>query len=309
MPRRGRHSAASGTTLSGMTTALEIVGRLGGVVRVSALRSAGATESEIRAAVRGGQLRRIRKGWLHTADAAPAIIRAVRLGGRLACVSAARHLGLWTLDDEHEFHLARPAHAGRTYGDPTNVVEHWQSTPWRSRESAVESIPALVRQVLLCCDRERALTIIDSALNKRMLTYSQLARIVHGLPPRYASVLDQVDSASESGLETLCRVRFMHRGYRIRCQVVIEGAGRVDLVIGDRLVIEADGRKWHEGPDAFRADRTRDLALARLGYVVIRLAYEHIVYEWALVDLTVAEIVGRREHLWNAAHRRAGLAR
>lgn len=218
-------------------------------------------------------------------------------------------LGLWTPDEEHEFHLARPAHAGRTYGDATNVIEHWQSTPWRTRESAVESVPGLVRQVLLCCDREQALTIIDSALNKRQLTLNQLARVIRSLPPRYASVLDEVDRASESGLETLCRLRLGRLGHRIRSQVFIDGVGRVDLLIGDRLVIEADGREWHKGADAFLADRTRDLTLVRLGYIVIRPAYEHIVYEWPLVELTVAAIVGRREHLWSAAHRRSGLAR
>ena len=78
---------------------------------------------------------------------------------------------------------------------------------------------------------------------------------------------------------------------------------------GDRFVIEADGREWHEGGSAFHADRIRDLALLRLGYVVIRVSYPLIMSEWMLVELSVRALIGRREHLWSATHRREGLAR
>lgn len=171
------------------------------------------------------------------------------------------------------------------------------------------SVIELARQVLLCCDRETAIAIIDSALNKRMLSLSELARVVASLPDRFSDVLGSVDSGSQSGLETLCRLRLTRPGLRIRTQVQIEGVGRVDLVVGDRLVIEADGRDWHDTPDAFRTDRSRDLALARLGYVVIRLSYAQIMKNWPLVELTVASLITRREHLWSAAHHRADLAR
>lgn len=300
----GRAALAS-STIPVMRSAIEALRRLGGVARTSSLLSSGATEGSIRAAVHGGQLRRIRKGWICEADAPPAVIEAVRLGGRLACISAARHLGLWTPDTDGPIHVALPTHTGHRHGHGRNV--HWQSSTWREHDSPVESIPALIRQVLLCCDREVAITIVDSALNSRRVTVSALRRIVRGLPPRFGSVLSQIDGKSESGLESLCRVRLSRLGLRIRSQVTIGGVGRVDLVIGDRLVIEADGREHHDKPDAFRKDRERDLALARLGYVVIRLTYQQIVDEWALVELAVAGLVARREHEWSAAHRRTGL--
>jgi len=31
--------------------------------------------------------------------------------------------------------------------------------------------------------------------------------------------------------------------------------------------------------------------------------------EWMLVELSVRALIGRREHLWSATHRREGLAR
>jgi very-short-patch-repair endonuclease len=275
---------------------------------VGALISAGATSGQLRTAVQRGELIRIRKGWLGLPDARPEVIRAAEFGGRLTCLSAARYHGLWTPDEDRRIHVGVPQHAGRVHGNPAGLVVHWQSEPWTRRPSVVEPVAELIRQMLLCSVREDALAVIDSALNKGAITRAGLARIIRTLPPRFGSVLGEVDHRSESGLETLCRVRLSPLGVRVRSQVRIAGVGRVDLVVGDRIVIEADGEQWHEGRDAFTADRSRDLALVRLGYVVIRVGYVHVVHEWQRVELAVRGLIARNEHRWSAAHRRAGLA-
>lgn len=288
-----------------MSTYAELIRKTGGVFRTAQLRAAGVTATQIRSAVTDGTLSRIRKGWLHTSDAAPELVHAVALGGRLACVSAAKYSGLWTPDVGPGIHIARPAHAGRTFGDPTGFIEHWQSSTWGSTDTAIESMPALLRQVLLCCEYEDALTTVDSALNQRRLTVSGLKKILATLPPRFSRVLDDADPASESGLETLCRYRLRQLGLAVRSQVTFSGIGRVDLVVGDRLIIEADGRETHEG--SFFRDRSRDLALMRRGYLIVRVGYHHVVNEWQLVEQTVRALTIRREHVWSAAHRREGL--
>lgn len=285
------------------------VRRRGGVARVTVLLRMGYTAAQIRSAVARGDVRRLRKGWVTVTDAPTDVVRAVRLGGRLACLSAARHHGLWVPETTEELHIALPRHAGRRFSDSAACTVHWVSANWRDEPATVESVKVLVRQVLLCCDRETAIVIIDSALNQRKLSLSALREIVATVPSRFSSLLDEVDAGSESGLETLCRLRLRGLGARIRSQVSIPGVGRVDLIIGERLVIEADGREWHEGRSAFHADRIRDLALLRLGYVVIRVSYPLIMSEWMLVELSVRALIGRREHLWSATHRREGLAR
>jgi very-short-patch-repair endonuclease len=95
---------------------------------------------------------------------------------------------------------------------------------------------------------------------------------------------------------------------RVRTQVRVAEVGRVDLIIGDRLVIEADGREWHEGSVAFETDRARDLTLLRKGYVVIRLSYTQIMTEWALVEASIRALIELGEHRWRPGHYRAGLA-
>lgn len=286
-----------------MSHILNAIDRFGGVARVAALRGAGVSSSSIRRAVLTGTLVRVRKGWVRTPNAPEEMVRAVSLGGRVACISAAQFHGLWT-PDHGELHLGRPSHAGHTFGEDSGTISHWQSDKWETNDKAVDSVPVLVRQVLLCCTREEAITIIDSALNLRKLSMKRLREIVSTLPSSFASVLDEVDGRAESGLESLCRVRLSKLRVAIRTQVRIEGVGRVDLILGDRLVIESDGQHWHEGTQAFERDRTRDLILHRLGYIVIRVSYWHVVEQWMLIELAVKAIVDRREHLWSSAHKR-----
>lgn len=270
---------------------------------MAALRKAGASTSSIKRAVAEGTLVRIRKGWLRTVDAPDTLVLAVSLGGRVACISAAELHGIWT-PDHAELHLSRPRHAGHAFGDARGTIIHWQSDGWGAEEHAVDPVPAVVRQVLLCCSREEAVTIIDSALHLGKLSMKRLRDILSTLPPSFATVLEDVDGRAESGLESLCRLRLSKLGLAVRTQVSIKGVGRVDLLVGDRLVIETDGQRWHEGSQSFERDRSRDLELHRLGYIVIRVSYWHVIEQWMLIELAVASIVRRREHVWSAAHKR-----
>ncbi|MBN9240341.1 MAG: DUF559 domain-containing protein [Leifsonia sp.] len=306
-PREGC-SGGRAARLCAMTLQSTLV-RFGGAARVGTLLAAGFTAADLRSALSSGRVIRVRKGWLANEDVSADVLRAVEFGGRIACLSAARHRGLWVPEADGRTHVSVPRHAGRVHGDRAHLVVHWQSVPWSARASVVEPVPSIIRDLLLCQIREDALTAIDSALHTGALTTASLRRVLATLPPGFASVLDEVDRHAESGLETYCRVRLTPLGVRIRSQVHIPAVGYVDLVLGDRLVIEADGREWHEGPNAFLADRSRDLALTRLGYIVIRVAYPHIVDEWQRVELAIRGMVERGEHLWSPRHVRAGLAR
>ena len=268
-----------------------------GVTSVAALRRQGITEAEIRWAVNTGALARIRPGWLRTADADPAIVRAVQSGGRLGCVSAAEHHGLW-VPEHNGFHVSIPRHAGRHA--TAGLVPHWAGDPWRVNPLPVEPLERVIRQVLVCCDRDSAISVIDSALYRKKIGIRALERIVGRMPEEYRTVLTEANGLSESGYESTCRLRLSRRGFSLRTQVKLPRIGRVDLLLGDRLIIEADGREWHEGPDAFLVDRSRDLAAHREGYLPLRLAPHHIENEWAWVERVVSSIVERGEHLWSA---------
>jgi very-short-patch-repair endonuclease len=278
--------------------------RQGGVASVAALRSRGTTDNQMRWAVRRGLLARIRHGWLQTEDADPAVVAAIAAGGRLGCLSALEHHGIWV--PEHDaLHIALPRHAGRHRSG--GLVAHWESSRWRDRHSPIESIDDVIRQVILCTDRETAISVIDSALHRGKLSTGRLARILATLPLAYATLAAETDGASESGYESLCRYRLARFGVPLHTQVELTGIGRVDLLLGDRLIVEADGWEWHEGRDAFLIDRSRDLAALRQDYLTVRLAPHHVLYEWPWVEQVIGAIIERGDHLWSASRLRRRL--
>jgi very-short-patch-repair endonuclease len=279
----------------------ELVHSQRGVVSVATLHRLGVTESEMRWATRTGMLGRIRYGWLKTADADPAVVRAVRAGGRLGCVSATEHYGLW-VPENHDLHVSLPRHAGRHAS--ADVVAHWEGARWRDLESPIDPVDTVIRHVIECCDRDTAIAIVDSALHNRSISVRGLRGIVATMPEKYRSLVDETDARSESGYESVCRARCVRRGFRIRTQVGIPGVGRVDMLIGDRLIVEVDGREWHDDSDAYLADRARDLAAHLQGYVTVRLAPHHIVHEWAWAEHVLTAMVARGEHEWTARQRR-----
>lgn len=56
------------------------------------------------------------------------------------------------------------------------------------------------------------------------------------------------------------------------------GSGRVDAAWPAlRLIVEIDGRRWHQRVADLRRDRDRDLQAAAKGWLIVRLLHEHIV--------------------------------
>ena len=113
------------------------------------------------------------------------------------------------------------------------------------------------------------------------------------MPP---ALLALIDPSSESGGESAIRLRLRRLGVPYRSQVVIPGVGRVDFLIGNRLVIEADGFEFHGDREAFESDRARDRRLVELGYLVIRVTYRQL-QSWPQIERSLLAIVRSGRHL------------
>lgn len=62
--------------------------------------------------------------------------------------------------------------------------------------------------------------------------------------------------------------------------------------------IELDGTRWHDRPDRRELDRRRDAALARAGWLVIRISYRRATSETQQARRDVIEVLAtRREQL------------
>lgn len=156
----------------------------------------------------------------------------------------------------------------------------------------MDSLENVLVLVATCVPREEALIVWESALNKQMASAESLSRLT--LPGRARSLLAEVQPFADSGLETIVVHRLRWMKVRLLPQAFLHGH-RVDLLIGERLVLQIDGAH-HVG--AQRAEDVRHDALLMLhGYHVIRVGYRQIVDDWPSVQYLISRAVAQGLHL------------
>lgn len=274
-----------------MSDAVTQVRGRGGVARTSTLNRSGVGRREVERLVHRGQLVRVTRGWVATPDADALLVSCARGNVVLTCVTQARRLGLWVHADDARCHVAAPAHSGRA---PTAAaVVHWaRPVVPRHPDALTDPIENVLAVVAACQPFESALAVWESALQQGLARRELLARLA--LPASARRLLDEAEVWSDSGLETFVVPRLLWLGVPLRRQIWIHGH-RVDLLIGDRLVLQIDGGH-HVG--AQRAeDNAHDAALMLLGYHVIRVGYGQVIDRWPDVQDLIMRAVAQGLHL------------
>jgi very-short-patch-repair endonuclease len=166
----------------------------------------------------------------------------------------------------------------------------------------MDDVLTAIDQLARCASLVPLVICADSVVNLGLAGEEEVLAVLHrtAIGRRAAELLD---GSSQSGIETIARVALRRRRVRLRPQVRIAGVGFVDLLVGDRLVVELDGQEWHKGSD-FEEDRRRDLALLSRGYLVVRVSYKQVTESWADVERALLTIIRRGDHLWRAQQRR-----
>lgn len=223
----------------------------------------------------------------------PLVRAAVKSGGVLGCVSALKFWGVWTppLPELHtrrsEFKQLLPDRPGILVCDPPGV-HHAPIRP-------VDDIGTALQCAALCLFDDELITVMDSLLHLGLMSETGLRYLLDQISRRHASLVDQCARA-ESGTETLTRLRLRRKGVQVRTQVKIKHVGRVDLLIGERLVIEVDSKSHHTSLENYHTDRRRDRKLVALGYLVVRLTYEDVMFGWDDVWADLQCIIRRKDH-------------
>lgn len=237
-----------------------------------------------------GTLRTIRRGWVALPHADPAVVGAVGRGLLLSCVSGAERSGLWVPAKSSLHVVARP-NAARV-SVPAHAVVHW-SRPVvpRDPDATSDDIVNILALVAQCQPFEAALVIWESALNRRLVDIGVLRGF--DLPPSARDLLGRARPFSDSGLETIfvTRLRWLH--LPMLPQAWVHGH-RVDLLIGERLVIQIDGAT-HVGEQR-TIDIEHDAQLMLRGYHVLRFSYEQIMGRWPEVQAIIMEAVAQGRH-------------
>jgi len=273
----------------------------------------GLTRFQLTAAVASGELVRVRRGVYAAAPLTPRgrhllsggradpayveQVRAVLLSlGSTAAASGRTAAVLWGFDlavepRDVEVHVA----AGRTHVRLDGVVVHARDL----RACEVRVVPghgairltsaaATVVECALTRPLAEGVAVADSALRSGLMSVEELVRAVdaHAGRPgarRLRHVLSLVDPGCESVLESLVRVLLVTHGMLPLSQhLLLTRAGaavaRADFAWPDaRLLLECDGRRWHDPADARDRDRRRDNEVVRLGWRVLRVSWDEVV--------------------------------
>lgn len=280
------------------------VSRHGGLAATHELLAAGATRWMLAHAARTGRLLRVRQGWYCLPDAPEPAVRAVRVGGRLGCVAAARFHG-FQVRGLPRTHVCVPPHTARLRTETDlavrlsqrpdeNTVVHW-GTPTAGGTRFVESALGCLHTMARCQSPERVVAAADSAIRSRKVTRREWRAAIQSLPPGLRDLLGEADGVAESITESVALFRLRRLGLRVRQQVAIAGIGRVDALIGERLVIELDGREFHSG--RFEEDRQRDALLSSRGFRVLRFSYRQVFERWSEVKAAILAATARGDHL------------
>lgn len=282
---------AVGVPLIPADVALRTLGRM---ARTAELTQRGVTEAELTRAVRDGRVLRPRQGVYALPDTPAAIIHAAEHGGAVGCCGAAALHGLWTLEVAPEHHIWM-GRAGTPRSSCSECRLHWDAG-----RVAVGNLPPVANvllQIALCEGEESFFVTLESALRLSRLPAGEIAWLWRHLPLELRWLVGFARADADSGLESLIRLRLHKIGITVRTQVSIHDVGEVDFVIGDRLIVEADGRENHEREKERRKDLRRDAIAAGQGFTTLRFTYALIVHEWPLVEAAITGAISRGAHL------------
>lgn len=265
------------------------------LIPTSELRRRGMGRAAVEREVHEGRLWQVHRGWYAQPGTDAQLIRAMRLGGRLGCVSALRLYGAWTPPDSG-LHLLMPRSAsGRRLtraADSDEIVRVYWHAPLGEQKwtDGIAPIAIAAAQAVRCQPRDMAVAVLDSLVHRRLLSSGGLRSLLDGLPWTARPTVESVDGRSEEGIESLARVRLGDAGIDAVPQHIVEGIGLVD----GWLVLELDGRETHAQQEAFGRDRRRTALLQQRGFTVLHFSYAQVVYDWDLVLDTVRAALAQR---------------
>ncbi|GAB2452416.1 very-short-patch-repair endonuclease [Conyzicola lurida] len=263
------------------------------------LLRAGATSRDLTAAVRSRSLVRVREGYYASPVAEEKLLQAVRIGGRLGCISALEQNGVWVIP--HLFaHVSMESRASRMRSPRNRLLPlaglnrdgcelHWAPTPRADASVHTSSVVNALSHAVRCQPAELAIAALDSALYGKLVTPAEVHSVFSGLPKHFAPLESRIDARCMSGIETIIRLELVALGIPFETQVRFPGIGVVDFVVAGCVVVETDGRGNHDGETYSARDYDRDAKLAARGYIVVRLNYRQVMFER---ELAIAAILG-----------------
>ncbi|HEY7720769.1 MAG TPA: type IV toxin-antitoxin system AbiEi family antitoxin domain-containing protein [Pedococcus sp.] len=263
-------------------------------------RALGVTDLDIHGLVRQGEVVRVRRGAFVLAESLQGLkpesdyalrTRAVLLS-RPGATWASHHAALALADlplvacDLTRFDVCARVKASHRRG---GVVTHPlppDEKPLVLKGARSITTETALAQVAASSGVKAGVAALDAALHSTWVTAEGVeeaaARLELGprAQGRVTQALGLADAHAESPGESLTRLVLTGLGFSVRSQVRISDTagfvGRVDFLVGERVVVEFDGLMKYEGAQgrgALAAEKRREDRLRAAGYEVVRLTW------------------------------------
>ncbi|WP_062304577.1 DUF559 domain-containing protein [Demequina subtropica] len=256
---------------------LGFLAREGGAARLEALLTAGASENEVRRAVARGMIHRPLRGCYALPNATRAAILRASYRASLCCTSMCEAHKLPVIARDGIVHLVVPRDRARRATDrrPSDglVLHRLDPVAGLPTNRIAFGLDMLGR----CADRMQQIVAVDAALHRGMISRADILRFALTDPVRRRWLYEMADGASESLLETIVRVALVEAGLSVRSQARVPGAGRVDLLVEGRIVVQTDGDEHHSSPADVAEDKRRDRACLAAKLPALRFTYREVM--------------------------------
>jgi len=255
---------------------------------------ASSTRRTLETRVRRGELRRIRRGVYAADTACASAVEAAAHGGSLGCETAARHLGIWVLD-ELSLHiwLRADRHHQPGISRACACIRHWDAGA-SAETFALPSVPRILLQIYRCRGGEAFFVALESARRLGLIGLDGLRWVRRRTDAAGRDLIDFSCADADSGLESLVRLRLRGYGWTVRAQVRFIGSGVLDLMIDDWLIIETDGKANHDDESHRHRDLVRDATAAMWGHATLRFDYAMVIHDWELVERAIVGMMTLR---------------
>ena len=267
---------------------VEVVRRMGGVA--DARRLIGFTSRrKVRTALRKGEIVRDVRGRYALPTAHDALRAANRLNGIVSHTSAASYYG-WEMKHPPERPTVTvPRNRKVSLDRRAGVDVKWRDIP--AEHITAAGVTDMAWTVIECARTlpfDEALAIADSALRHGHVTRAQLIRLAKLVRSNGRAqclrVAREADGRAANPFESVLRAIALDvAGLEFEPQLVITEngfVGRPDLVDpARRIVLEADSFEFHGKRKAMKRDCERYNALVLCGWLVLRFAWEHVMFQ------------------------------
>lgn len=276
---------------------VEALQRLGGVEPLGELIGP-TTRSQLRWAVRTGEVQRLRHNSYALVDTDQQRRQAIAAGGVLSHLSAALHWG-WKVKQPPRATCVTLPRGGHR---PTGELElRWAVVPESDTHRHVTRRARTVVDCARAYDFDVALAAADSALREGEVSRHELLHAAARAPrigrSKAIAVIEAADARAANPFESVIRaIALGVPGLQVEPQGEIAGVGWVDLL--DRrlgIVIEADSFEFHGTREGLRRDVRRYTDFTRRGLAVVRFTWEEAMLEPEYVHQALVEVVGWRQ--------------